>query len=28
MKAWVQVPPEHQSQYGALARAAEAALGD
>jgi len=28
MKAWVQVPPEHQSQYGALARAAEAGLGD
>jgi hypothetical protein len=28
MKAWVAVPPEHQSQYGALARAAEAALGD
>jgi hypothetical protein len=28
MKAWVEVPPEHQSQYGALARAAEAALGD
>jgi len=26
MKAWVQVPPEHQSQYGALARAAEASL--
>jgi hypothetical protein len=28
MKAWVQVPPEHQSQYSALARAAEAGLGD
>jgi hypothetical protein len=28
MKAWVQVPPEHQSQYADLARAAEAALGD
>ncbi|HEY6813565.1 MAG TPA: hypothetical protein VI074_12855 [Propionibacteriaceae bacterium] len=26
MKAWVQVPPEHESQYGALARAAEASL--
>jgi hypothetical protein len=28
MKAWVQIPPEHQSQYGELARAAEASLGD
>jgi hypothetical protein len=27
MKAWVQVPPEHESQYGELARAAEAGLG-
>lgn len=27
MKAWVQVPPEHESQYGDLARAAEASLG-
>ena len=27
MKAWIQVPPEHESQYGDLARAAEAALG-
>jgi hypothetical protein len=26
MKAWVQVPPEHESQYGDLARAAEATL--
>lgn len=26
MKAWVQVPPEHDSQYGDLARAAEASL--
>ena len=26
MKAWVQVPPEHQAEYAALARAAEAAL--
>jgi len=28
MKAWVQVPPVHESQYGELARAAEASLGD
>src|SRR5207342_1212481 len=27
MKAWIQVPPEHESQYGELARAAEASLG-
>jgi hypothetical protein len=27
MKAWVEVPPEHESQYGDLARAAEAGLG-
>jgi hypothetical protein len=27
MKAWVQVPPEHESEYGGLARAAEASLG-
>ena len=27
MKAWIQVPPEHESQYGKLARAAEASLG-
>ena len=26
MKAWVQVPPEHESQYGDLARAAESSL--
>ena len=26
MKAWVQVPPEHESQYGDLARSAEAGL--
>jgi hypothetical protein len=26
MKAWVQVPPEHESRYGELARAAEASL--
>ena len=28
MKAWVQVPPQHESQYGELARAAEVGLGD
>ena len=28
MKAWVQVPLEHEAQYADLARAAEAALGD
>jgi hypothetical protein len=28
MKAWVQVPPQHESQYGELARAAEVSLGD
>jgi hypothetical protein len=28
MKAWVQVPPEHESQYRELAHAAEASLGD
>ena len=27
MKAWIQVPPEHEAQYGDLARAAEASLG-
>jgi hypothetical protein len=27
MKAWVQVPPEHESQYADLARSAEASLG-
>jgi hypothetical protein len=27
MKAWVQVPPQHESQYADLARAAEASLG-
>jgi hypothetical protein len=27
MKAWVQVPPEHEVQYEDLARAAEASLG-
>ena len=27
MKAWVQVPPEYQSQYLDLGRAAEASLG-
>jgi len=27
MKAWVQVPPEHESEYAVLARAAEASLG-
>jgi hypothetical protein len=27
MKAWVQVPPEHEAKYGDLARAAEASLG-
>jgi hypothetical protein len=27
MKAWVQVPPEHEMQYEDLARAAEASLG-
>jgi hypothetical protein len=26
MKAWVQVPPEHESQYAYLARAAESGL--
>jgi hypothetical protein len=26
MKAWVQVPPEHESHYRELARAAEASL--
>ena len=26
MKAWVQIPPEHQSQYAELGRAAEANL--
>jgi hypothetical protein len=26
MKAWVQVPPEHEAQYADLARAAEAGL--
>jgi hypothetical protein len=26
MKAWVQVPPEHEAQYGELARSAEASL--
>ena len=26
MKAWVQVPPEHEAQYVALARTAEASL--
>lgn len=28
MRAWVQVPPKHESQYGELARAAEASLRD
>jgi hypothetical protein len=27
MKAWVQIPPEHESQYAELGRAAEANLG-
>jgi len=26
MKAWVQVPPEHEAQYADLARSAEASL--
>ena len=26
MKAWVRVPPEHESQYGDLARAADSSL--
>ena len=26
MKAWVQVPPEHQGQYADLGRAAETSL--
>jgi hypothetical protein len=26
MKAWVQVPPEHESQYADLGRAAETSL--
>jgi hypothetical protein len=26
MKAWVQVPPEHEAQYSDLGRAAEASL--
>jgi hypothetical protein len=28
MKAWIQVPPEHESQYSELVRTAEASLSD